>query len=44
MISTTNNTLSLSKQLPYVVSSRSKLNTARSDKSGKAKGITLVSA
>ncbi len=36
--------LSLSKQFPSLVSPKASLNTARSDRSSKSKGLTLVSA
>lgn len=36
--------LSLSKQFPTLVSPKANLNTARSDRSSKSKGLTLVSA
>lgn len=36
--------LSLSKQFPSLISPKANLNTARSDRSSKSKGLTLVSA
>lgn len=38
------NLLSLSKQYPTIVSPKTNLNSARSERSSKSKGLTLVSA